>query len=165
MNKITDLTKTIVALATALGSGSIAIVRISGQRAIEYTNSIFTGTDLAGAERNTIHFGKIVFQGQEIDQVLISLFKKPHSYTGEDVVEISCHANPYIVKDIIDALISQGANHAGPGEFTMRAFLNGKMDLSQAEAVSDIIAAKTQKGLQNSIGQLEGLLTGYLARY
>ena len=162
MSKITDLSKTIVALATALGSGSIAVIRLSGSQAINYVNNIFPARDLVSAERNTIHFGKLIFQDREIDQVLVSIFKTPHSYTGEDLVEISCHANPYIVKSITDAMISFGATHAGPGEFTLRAFLNGKIDLSQAEAVSDIISAKTEKGLSNSVMQLEGALSGYL---
>jgi len=159
MSKITDFSKTIVALATALGAGSIAVIRISGSDAISIVNDIFSGSDLLKAEKNTIHFGQIINDNKEIDQVLISVFKSPHSYTGEDVIEISCHANPYIVNDVLDILISRGAVHAKPGEFTLRAFLNGKIDLSQAEAVSDIINAKTKQGLKNSMNQLDGVLT------
>jgi tRNA modification GTPase len=159
MAKITDFSKTIVALATALGSGSIAIIRVSGKDAISLVNQIFIGKNLLEAKKNTIHFGKISDRQRELDQVLVSIFKAPNSYTGEDIVEISCHANPYIVKDILDILIAHGANHAGPGEFTLRAFLNGKYDLAQAEAVADIISAKTKRGLNNSINQLAGRLT------
>ena len=163
MSKITDFSKTIVALATALGTGSIAIVRLSGDKAIPIVDQIFQGKKLVEAAGNTIHFGKIKRDDAEIDQVVISLFRSPHSYTGEDVVEISCHANPLIVQEIVEILLSNGAHHATPGEFTLRAFLNGKIDLAQAEAVSDVISAKTKRGLQNSIDQLEGSLTGYLS--
>ena len=163
MSKITDFSKTIVALATALGTGSIAIIRMSGGEAISIIDQIFQGKRLIDAAGNTIHFGKIKNGDAEIDQVVISLFKSPHSYTGEDVVEISCHSNPLIVQEIVEILLSNGAHHATPGEFTLRAFLNGKMDLAQAEAVSDVISAKTKRGLQNSIEQLEGSLTGYLS--
>ncbi len=163
MSKITDLSKTIVALATSLGTGSIAVIRIAGTEAVAIANAVFRGRNLAEAAGNTIHFGKILADDTEIDQVVVSLFKAPHSYTGEDVVELSCHANPLIVRSIIDVLLAHGAHHAGPGEFTLRAFLNGKIDLAQAEAVSQLITAKTNIGVQNSIRQLEGSLTGYLA--
>jgi tRNA modification GTPase len=163
MSKITDFSKTIVALATAIGTGSIAVVRVSGSRAISIVDQIFQGKNLIDAGGNTIHFGKIKNGDFEIDQVIVSLFRSPHSYTGEDVIEISCHANPLIVQEIVEILLSNGAHHATPGEFTLRAFLNGKIDLAQAEAVSDVISAKTKRGLQNSIGQLEGSLTGYLS--
>lgn len=158
MNKITDFTKTIVALATALGSGSIAIIRISGKQAISIVNKIFSAKDLKSAPANTIHYGKIITGGHGIDEVLVYLFKAPRSYTGEDYIEISCHANPYIVDELIELLIRNGAYMAKPGEFTLRAFLNGKLDLSQAEAVANIITAKSKFGLHNSIKQLGGEL-------
>jgi tRNA modification GTPase len=119
---------------------------------------------LKDAAANTIHFGKIKEDNIEIDQVILSVFRAPQSYTGEDVVEISCHANPLIIQEIVEILLANGAHHAAPGEFTLRAFLNGKIDLAQAEAVSDIISAKTKHGLQNSINQLEGSLTGYVTQ-
>ena len=163
MSKITDFSKTIVALSTALGTGSIAIVRIGGIDAISIVNDVFPGKDLLAAGGNTIHFGNIKNGDTEIDQVIVGLFRSPHSYTGEDIIEISCHANPLIVQELIEVLVSRGAHHAGPGEFTLRAFLNGKIDLAQAEAISDLITVKTKRGLKNSIDQLEGSLTGYLS--
>ena len=159
MKKITDISRTIIALATALGGGSIAVIRISGQNGIRLVNNVFKGKDLTAVAANTIHFGRIIEGTREIDQVLVSVFKAPHSYTGEDYVEVSCHANPYIIDDILDLLIRQGARPAEAGEFTLRAFLNGKMDLSQAEAVAGIIRAKSRKGVHNSLEQLNGILT------
>lgn len=158
MNKTTDFSRTIIALATALGGGSIALIRMSGQNAIRMVNNVFQGRDLRKVAANTIHFGRIFDGDRNLDQVLVSVFKKPQSYTGEDYVEISCHANPYIVDDIMDLLIRQGAHPAEAGEFTLRAFLNGKMDLSQAEAVAGIIRAKSRKGVRNSLEQLNGIL-------
>ncbi len=158
MNKTTDFSRTIIALATALGGGSIAVIRMSGQSAIRMVNNVFEGRDLRQVAANTIHFGRIFYEDRNFDQVLVSVFKTPHSYTGEDYVEVSCHANPYIVDDIMDLLIRQGAHPAEAGEFTLRAFLNGKMDLSQAEAVAGIIRAKSRKGVKNSLDQLNGTL-------
>jgi tRNA modification GTPase len=159
-NKLTDFSKAIVALATALGKGSIAVIRVSGVHAIPLVKSIFQGADLTMAQANSIHFGRIVDHNREIDQVLVSLFKAPHSYTGEDYLEISCHANPFIVDEIIELLIKKGAAPAKNGEFTLRAFLNGKIDLSQAEAVANIIDAKSKKGMHNNLLILEGALGG-----
>ncbi|TFH01360.1 MAG: tRNA uridine-5-carboxymethylaminomethyl(34) synthesis GTPase MnmE [Calditrichales bacterium] len=158
MKKITDFNETIVALATALGSGSIAIIRLSGKDAITIVNSVFKGKDLVAVPANTIHFGRISDGKNEYDQVLVSVFHAPHSYTGENYVEVSCHANPFIVDDIMDVFIKMGAVSSKPGEFTLRAFLNGKMDLSQAEAVSAIIRAKSRMGIKNSLEQLNGKL-------
>jgi tRNA modification GTPase len=158
MNKITDFSRTIVALATALGSGSIAVIRLSGLQAIEIANKVFKGKDLKRVDANTIHYGRIVDGKREFDQVLVSVFHGPHSYTGEDYIEFSCHANPFIVDDIIEALMNHGAKSARPGEFTLRAFLNGKLDLSQAEAVAGIIQAKSRFGIKNSLEQLNGKL-------
>jgi tRNA modification GTPase len=128
MSKISDFSQTIVALATALGGGSIAIIRVSGNQAISTVNEIFKGKDLTKVKGNTIHFGQIFNKSKELDQILVAVFKAPHSYTGEDYVEVSCHANPYIV------------------------------DESQAEAVSNIIQAKSRLGIQNALKQLDGAL-------
>lgn len=160
MDKITDLSKTIIALATTPGTGSISIIRISGPQSIQITNGVFKGKNLTSVQPNTIHYGKIVKGGKIFDQVLVSVFHAPRSYSGEDYIEISCHANPYIVSDIMDILIEAGAHSARPGEFTLRAFLNGKIDLSQAEAVAGIIKAKSRVGLTNALEQLKGSLTG-----
>jgi tRNA modification GTPase len=158
MNKITDFSRTIVALATALGSGSIAVIRMSGPDAIVIINRVFRGKNLEKVSANTIHFGRIVDGDREFDQVLVSVFKSPHSYTGENYIEISCHANPFIVDDIIEVLMNHGAKAAKSGEYTLRAFLNGKLDLSQAEAVAGIIQAKSRFGIKNSLDQLNGRL-------
>jgi tRNA modification GTPase len=159
MNKMTDFSRTITALATALGTGSIAIIRVSGILSWDIVSRIFRGSDLLNSVPNSIHFGRIFDEKREIDQVIVLLFKAPHSYTGEDSVEISCHSNPLIVDEIVSLLIRNGADHAKPGEFTLRAYLNGKIDLSQAEAVSGIINAKSRPGVINSLHHLEGALT------
>ena len=159
MNKITDFSRTIVALATALGSGSIAVIRMSGQDAIEIINKIFPGKNLEKVQANTIHYGKILDRDREFDHVMVSVFHSPHSYTGENYIEISCHANPFIIDDIIGVLMNYGAKPARSGEFTLRAFLNGKLDLSQAKAVAGIIQAKSRVGIKNSLEQLNGRLT------
>lgn len=158
MNKITDFSRTIVALATALGSGSIAVIRMSGPDAIVIINRVFKGKNLEEVPANTIHYGRIVDGDREFDQVLVSVFHTPHSYTGENYIEISCHANPFIVDDIIEVLMNHGAKAARAGEYTLRAFLNGKLDLSQAEAVAGIIQAKSRFGIKNSLEQLNGKL-------
>ena len=165
MNKITDFSRTIVALATALGSGSIAIIRMSGPDAIKIMNRVFKGKNLKEVPANTIHYGRIVDGDREIDQVMVSIFHSPHSYTGENYVEISCHANPFIVDDIIEVLMNQGAKTAKSGEYTLRAFLNGKLDLSQAEAVASIIQAKSRFGIQNSLEQLNGHLASRIMKF
>ncbi len=150
---------TIVALATAMGSGSIAVIRIAGSNAIKIVNKVFFGKNLEKVDGKTIHFGRVVYQKKEIDQVLVFVYKAPNSYTGENLVEISCHANHFIVEDLISTLLENGARNADPGEFTLRAFLNHKLDLSQAEAVSSIINSKTRLATRNSIKQLEGILS------
>ena len=159
MNKITDFSRTIIALATALGSGSIAVIRMSGPKAIDIADTVFRGKELRSVPANTVHFGRIVDADREFDHVLVSVFHAPNSYTGENYIEISCHANPYIVDDIMAVLMDHGAQAAMAGEFTLRAFLNGKMDLSQAEAVAGIIKAKSRFGIKNSLNQLNGKLT------
>jgi tRNA modification GTPase len=149
---------TIYALATAAGNGAIAVIRLSGNEAIQIADAIFRGKDkkLATQKNFTIHFGSLVHKEEVLDEVLVSLFKKPHSYTGEDVIEISCHGSVYIQQRIMQALSENGARLATPGEFTMRAFLNGKMDLSQAEAVADLIASQSAVSHKIAFEQMKG---------
>lgn len=141
------LDDTIVALSTPPGEGAIGVIRLSGKQAISFANSIFRGKDLEQVDGNTLHFGRIV-EGEEeftIDEVVAGIFKAPRSYTGEDIVELSCHGSPYILQKVISLCLKAGARMAERGEFTLRAFLNGKMDLSQAEAVADLIASKSEQ--------------------
>ncbi len=151
----------IVALATPPGEGAISVIRLSGENCFSVADKIFTGkTKLADAKPNTINYGKIVnSEGEIIDDVLVSVFRAPHSYSGEDAVEISTHGNPFIVEKVISLLLEAGARLAEPGEFTMRAFLNGKMDLAQAEAVADVISSRTIASLRGARNQLDGILT------
>ena len=146
---------TICALATPPG-GAIAVVRVSGPDAVAITGSIFS-KPLEKAEGYSLHFGEIKdMDGKELDEVLVSVFRAPHSYTGEDSTEISCHGSSYIVKNLLESLIWAGARQAEPGEFTMRAFMNGKLDLSQAEAVADLISSSTQATHQMAMSQMRG---------
>jgi tRNA modification GTPase len=151
---------TICAIATAPGNGAIAIIRLSGNKAIAITDKIlhFTKSSkkLASEKENTIHFATLMDQERILDEVLVSLFRSPHSYTGEDVIEISCHGSVFIQQQIIQLLLKNGARLAQPGEFSLRAFLNGKMDLSQAEAVADLIASQSQASHQMAIRQMRG---------
>lgn len=153
---LTGDTDTIAALSTPPGVGAIAVVRMSGPSAIKIAAEIFTGDDLVLANSHTLHFGIIEFKGIKIDEVVIGLFKSPRSYTGEDIVEISCHGSPFIQQQILSLLVLRGARIAKPGEFTMRAFLHGKMDLSQAEAVADLIAAETKAAHDIALKQMRG---------
>ncbi|MEN0053340.1 MAG: tRNA uridine-5-carboxymethylaminomethyl(34) synthesis GTPase MnmE [Mucilaginibacter sp.] len=148
--------ETIVALATPNGIGAIAVIRLSGPDAITIANSVWKGKDLSKQESHTIHFGNIVDGELILDEVLASLFVAPRSYTRENVVEISCHASGYIVESIIKLFIKKGARSAKPGEFTLRAFLNGQLDLSQAEAVADLIASNSKASQQVAMQQLRG---------
>lgn len=148
---------TIVALSTAAGKGAIAVIRLSGQEAIRITDFYFRGKKkLTECKTHTLHFGKWFVGTSMIDEVVVSLYIHPQSYTGEDVVEISCHASPYITSTIIQVCIEKGARAAKPGEFTQRAFLYGKLDLSQAESVADIIAAENNQQLQIALKQMRG---------
>lgn len=147
---------TIVALATPPGSGAIGIIRLSGSRAIPIVNSIFKGKNLLLQQGYTVHYGEIIHESEVIDQVLITLFKTPKSYTGEDMVEISCHGSSYILETVIQLCIQKGAVPAMPGEFTQRAFLNGKMDLTQAEAVADLIASNASAAHKAALHNLKG---------
>ena len=146
---------TICALATPPG-GAIAVVRVSGPEAVSITDSIFSKS-IKDVEGYTLHFGQIMdMDGKELDEVLVSVFRAPHSYTGEDSAEISCHGSSYIVQSLLESLIWGGARQAEPGEFTMRAFMNGKLDLSQAEAVADLISSSSQATHQMAMSQMRG---------
>jgi tRNA modification GTPase len=151
---------TIIALATSSGVGAIAVIRISGEKAIAITNSLFQSKfgkkDLTKVKTHTIHLGNIMDNNHVIDEVLVSVFKNPYSYTGENVVEINCHGSVYIQQEIIQLFIKNGVRNANPGEFTLRAFLNGKMDLSQAEAVADLIASDSAASHQVALQQMRG---------
>lgn len=148
--------ETIVALATPNGTGAIGIIRLSGDDAIAIANSVFRGKELTKQASHTIHFGNIIDGDLILDEVLASVFIAPRSYTRENVVEISCHGSRYIIESIIKLLIKNGARSAKPGEFTLRAFLNGQMDLSQAEAVADLIASNSKASQQVALQQLRG---------
>ena len=151
-----DHTDTIVALATPQGVGALAIIRLSGTRAISITNSVFKGSDLEKAASHTLHFGTIRENEKIIDEVLVSIFKAPNSFTKEDSTEISCHGSMLIAQEIIKLLIDKGARLAQPGEFTQRAFLNGKFDLAQAEAVADLIHADSEAARKTAMDQMRG---------
>lgn len=153
---------TICALATAPG-GALGIIRISGPQALEILSRVFT-KDVSAAPANTIHYGHIKNGAEIVDEVMASLFRAPHSYTGEDSVEISCHGSRYILNKVLNLLIAEGCRQAGPGEFTQRAYLNGKMDLSQAEAVADLIASTNQATHQIAMSQLRGHFSSKLAQ-
>jgi len=149
-------TSTICALATAPGIGAIAVIRLSGQDAITICNKVFFGKDLTQVESHTAHFGTIRDNDKIVDEVLVTVFKGKKSFTGENAVEISTHGSPYIQQQVIQLLLKNGAEQAGPGEFTLRAFLNGKMDLSQAEAVADVIAANSETSHEMAMSQMRG---------
>jgi len=156
----------IAAIATPIGEGGISVIRISGLNAISLTNKIFEGKDLTQKKAYTVHFGKLVDKnGQMIDEVLATIFRSPYSYTGEDTVEISCHGGVLITQAVLERILEVGAKAAEPGEFTRRAFLNGKLDLSQAEAVADLIHAKSGKAAKNAGKQLEGALGKHIQAF
>ena len=147
---------TIAAPATAAG-GALAVIRISGEEALRICDRIFRGREpLAAAAGYTVHYGEIVDEGRVLDDVLVTVFRAPRSYTGEDAAEISCHGSQYIVSEILRLLTASGARMAGPGEFTIRAYLAGKLDLSQAEAVADIIASSSRAAHALAANQMRG---------
>ncbi len=155
-----DTSETICALSTAPGSGAIAVIRLSGTNTFSVCFRLFTpakrGLDIQAAPSHTIHFGTVGHNGDILDEVLLSLFRAPHSYTGEDVIEISCHGSVYVQQKLLELLVNEGVRLARPGEFTLRAFLNGKFDLSQAEAVADLIAAHSGTSHMLALGQMRG---------
>ncbi len=159
--------ETIVALATPSGAGAIAIIRLSGKDAITIAADVFqsvSGKDITKQKTHTIHLGHIVDNGKVYDQVLLSIFKGPNSYTGENVIEISCHGSTFIQQQIIQLLLRRGAKMAQAGEFTLRAFLNGKLDLSQAEAVADLIASDNEASHQIAMQQMRGGFSNEIAK-
>ncbi|MGL2964729.1 tRNA uridine-5-carboxymethylaminomethyl(34) synthesis GTPase MnmE [Flavobacterium sp. RSB2_4_14] len=159
--------ETIVALASPSGAGAIAVIRISGVAALTIAEQVFqsvSGKSIAKQKTHTIHLGHIVENSKVYDQVLLSIFKNPHSYTGEDVIEISCHGSTYIQQQIIQLLLRKGCRMAQAGEFTLRAFLNGKLDLSQAEAVADLISSDNEASHQIAMQQMRGGFSNEIAR-
>ena len=157
----------IVALATPSGAGAIAIIRISGKEAVAIGNQIFKsikGKSLLEQKSHTLHLGHIVDNQKTIDEVLVSVFKEPHSYTGENTIEISCHGSTYIQQQIIQLALRKGCRMANPGEFTLRAFLNGKLDLSQAEAVADLISSDNEASHQIAMQQMRGGFSNEIAK-
>lgn len=147
---------TIVALATAPGIAAIAVIRVSGKEAFSIVNGLFPSKDLFAQSSHTIHVGLLRTKSEVLDEAVISVFKGPGSYTGEDVVEISCHGSPFVQEKVMQAIITAGARLANPGEFTLRAFLNGKMDLTQAEAVADLIASNTEASRRTALQNIRG---------
>jgi tRNA modification GTPase len=161
LSKFTD---TIIALATAQGISAIAVIRLSGPDSIAVTQKLFKGKNLLEQPTHTIHFGTINNGDKMIDEVLVSIFKEPNSFTKENAVEISCHGSPIIVKEIIKAFLKQGVRLAEPGEFTKRAFLQGRFDLAQAEAVADLIHAETDNARQAALNQMRGGFSNEIKR-
>ncbi len=159
---------TIVALATASGAGAIAVLRLSGKEAIQIADACFQSVkkqkSLRVQKTHTIHLGHIIDGERTVDEVLVSVFKNPNSYTGEDVVEISCHGSIYIQQEIIQLFLRKGCRMANAGEFTLRAFLNGKLDLSQAEAVADLIASDNEASHQIAMQQMRGGFSSEIAK-
>ncbi len=166
MEQIIEQKPAIGAIATPIGEGGIAVIRISGKEAIEKVNTIFSGKDLSMVQPYTVHFGKIINQENIlVDEVLATVFKSPKSYTGEDTIEISCHGGVLVTQKVLETILSTGVRAAEAGEFTQRAFLNGKMDLDQAEAVADIIHAKSVKAIDAAHQQLEGRLGEHIKQF
>ncbi|HEU4575744.1 MAG TPA: tRNA uridine-5-carboxymethylaminomethyl(34) synthesis GTPase MnmE [Chitinophagaceae bacterium] len=156
IGKLAGWDDTIVALATAPGIGAIGVIRISGPQAFPVVNALFPSKDLQKQPSHTLHVGYLKDKDTILDEVVLSLFKGPASYTGEDVIEISCHGSPFILQQVIEACTRRGARLAKPGEFTQRAFLNGKMDLAQAEAVADLIASNTAASQKTALHNMRG---------
>lgn len=161
-----NFSDTICAISTASGNGAIALIRLSGPASIEIASHIFTAKrkdfNLASQPSHTAVFGTVRNGSELIDEVLLTVFRAPHSFTGEDIVEIGCHGSRYIQQQILQALIANGARMAGPGEFTQRAFMNGKMDLAQAEAVADLIASTGKASHRVALNQMRGGISGEL---
>ena len=149
--------ETIAAISTGMTNSGIGIVRISGEDALTVADRIYRGKNrISDAQSHTIHYGHIVDDGETLDEVLVMVMKAPRTFTGEDTVEINCHGGTFVIKRVLESILKNGARAAEPGEFTKRAFLNGKMDLSQAEAVIDVINSESEYALQSSISQLKG---------
>ena len=159
LGKLTGWSDTIIAPATAPGIGAIAVIRLSGNHAVEIANDLFPSKDLLQQPSHTLHVGLLKDGDELLDEVVISLYRSPKSYTGEDVVEISCHGSPHVQERILAACLSKGARMARAGEFTQRAFLNGKMDLTQAEAVADLIASHSEASRLSALHTMRGGFT------
>lgn len=158
-NEMMQQNNIIAAISTPHGMGGVAVIRLSGKGCIELTDKIFESPSekkLVGQKANTVHFGSIVKDGSVVDEVVVAIFKAPHSFTGEDTVEISCHGSIFIQQNILQLLLTVGATLAGAGEFTQRAFMNGKMDLSQAESVADLIASTSAATHRLAMNQMRG---------
>lgn len=162
--KLSGWDNTIVALATPPGIGAIGVLRLSGTKAIDIVAGLFPSKNLAAQASHTLHVGVLKKDGDVLDEAVVSIFKNPRSYTGEDVVEISCHGSPYVQQRVLDACIAEGARLAKPGEFTQRAFLNGKLDLTQAEAVADLIASNTKAAQKTALHAIRGGFSSVLHR-
>lgn len=156
LGKLSGWEDTIVALATPQGIGAIGVIRLSGKDAINITDQLFSSKNLIEQPSHTLHVGLLKDGAYVLDQVVISIYKNPASYTGEDVIEISSHGSPYVLEKIIKAITARGARLAKPGEFTQRAFLNGKLDLTQAEAVADLINSNTEASRKNALQNIRG---------
>ena len=158
--------RTIAAVSTPPGTGGISIIRVSGDESINIVNSVFSGADLSVVMSHTVHYGHIKNKvGQIIDEVLVTVMLAPKTFTREDVVEIGAHGGSAVTRAVLNAVIDAGAYPAEPGEFTKRAFINGRMDLSQAEAVIDIINAKNELARRNAVSQLDGRLSASIKRF
>lgn len=155
-HQLTGWNDTIVALATPPGIGAIGVIRLSGSRAIQIAAALFPAKDLVKQSSHTLHVGLLQYNNATLDEAVVALFKQPRSYTGEDVIEFSCHGSPFIHQQVIEACIHSGARLAKPGEFTQRAFLNGKLDLTQAEAVADLIASNTSASHKSALHNIRG---------
>lgn len=162
MNAISNWDDTIVALATPPGVGAIGVIRLSGKNAIAITNELFPSKNLLNEPSHSLHVGYLKDGELILDEVVVSLYKSPKSYTGEDVTELSCHGSPFVMQQVMNACISKGARLAKPGEFTQRAFLNGKMDLAQAEAVADLIASNTAASQKAALHTMRGGFSEHL---
>ncbi|MEQ8582598.1 MAG: tRNA uridine-5-carboxymethylaminomethyl(34) synthesis GTPase MnmE [Marinoscillum sp.] len=159
-----NMNDTIIALATAPGVGAIGVIRVSGPATIAIVNSVFKGKNLSEVASHTIHLGTIRDEEKIVDEVLISIFRGPNSYTKEDVIEISCHGSPYIIQQLIRLLLTKGARLAKAGEFTQRAFIHGRFDLAQAEAVADLIASENESMHQAAMNQMRGGFSQEIAK-
>jgi tRNA modification GTPase len=156
IGKLSSWDDTIVALATAPGIGAIGVIRMSGSNTFSIIDELFSSKKISAQPSHTLHVGLLKNQEETLDEVVLSIFKNPKSYTGEDVVEISCHGSPFIQEKIINTLVQKGCRIAKPGEFTQRAFLNGKLDLTQAEAVADLIASNTEASRNTALKNIRG---------
>ena len=163
INKLSGWDDTIVALSTPPGVGAIAVIRLSGKDAIQIADKLFPSKDLLAQPTHTLHVGLLKENDKAIDEVVVSIYKGPKSYTGEDIIEISCHGSVYIQQQIIEACIRMGARLARPGEFTQRAFLQGKLDLTQAEAVADLIVSNTEASRKTALHNIRGGFSHQLA--